>query len=64
VIFFKPLSLTDMRQIAYRELNKLFGREGLARRGVAVELDDAVVDLQLKHGYSLRYGARYLKRQI
>jgi ATP-dependent Clp protease ATP-binding subunit ClpA/protein subunit release factor B len=64
VIFFKPLSLADMRQIAYRELRKLFAREGLVRRGISVELDDAVVDLLLKHGYSLRYGARYLKRQI
>jgi ATP-dependent Clp protease ATP-binding subunit ClpC len=64
VIFFKPLSLADMRQIAYRELHKLFAREGLARRGLSVELDEAVVDLLLKHGYSLRYGARYLKRQI
>jgi ATP-dependent Clp protease ATP-binding subunit ClpC len=64
VIFFKPLSLADMRQIAYRELRKLFEREGLARRRIEVELDDAVVDLLLKHGYSLHYGARYLKRQI
>ncbi|HWQ14811.1 MAG TPA: AAA family ATPase [Roseiflexaceae bacterium] len=64
VIFFKPLSLTDMRQIAYRELRRLFEREGLVRRGIGVELDDAVVDLLLKHGYSLRFGARYLKRQI
>jgi ATP-dependent Clp protease ATP-binding subunit ClpA/protein subunit release factor B len=64
VLFFKPLSLADMRQIAYRELRKLFEREGLRRRGLAVELDEAVVDLLLKHGYSLRYGARYLKRQI
>ncbi len=64
VIFFKPLSLADMRQIAYRELQRLFEREGLVRRRIAVELDDAVVDLLLKHGYSLRFGARYLKRQI
>ncbi|MBC8163128.1 MAG: AAA family ATPase [Roseiflexaceae bacterium] len=64
VIFFKPLSLADMRHIAYRELRKLFTREGLTRRGISVELDDAVIDLLLKHGYSPRYGARYLKRQI
>lgn len=64
VLFFKPLSLADMRHIAYRELRKLFMREGLARRGITVELDDAVIDLLLKHGYSARYGARYLKRQI
>ncbi|NJO85274.1 MAG: ATP-dependent Clp protease ATP-binding subunit [Blastochloris sp.] len=64
VIFFKPLSLADMRQIAYRELQKLFQREGLTRRDITVELDDSVVDLLLKHGYSTRYGARYLKRQI
>jgi ATP-dependent Clp protease ATP-binding subunit ClpC len=64
VLFFKPLSLEDMRQIAYRELRRLFARDGLVRRGVSVELDDAVVDLLLKHGYSVRFGARYLKRQI
>ncbi|MBA3468233.1 MAG: AAA family ATPase [Herpetosiphonaceae bacterium] len=64
VTFFKPLSQSDMRQIAARELRKLFEREGLVRRGVQVELDDAVLDVLLKHGYSIRYGARYLKRQI
>src|SRR6185436_6816906 len=32
VIFFTPLSLADMRQIAYPELRKPFEREGLARR--------------------------------
>jgi ATP-dependent Clp protease ATP-binding subunit ClpA/protein subunit release factor B len=64
VIFFKPLSMADMRQIAYRELQKLFQREGLTRRNITIELDDSVVDLLLKHGYSSRYGARYLKRQI
>ncbi|KAB8141531.1 AAA domain-containing protein [Chloroflexia bacterium SDU3-3] len=64
VLFFKPLSLADMRHIAYRELRKLFQREGLTRRALTVELDDAVIDLLLKHGYSARYGARYLKRQI
>lgn len=64
VTFFKPLSQSDMRQIAARELRKLFEREGLARRGVQVELDDVVLDVLLKHGYSIRYGARYLKRQI
>ncbi|HEY1011590.1 MAG TPA: AAA family ATPase, partial [Herpetosiphonaceae bacterium] len=64
VTFFKPLSQGDMRQIAARELRKLFEREGLVRRGVQVELDDAVLDVLLRQGYSIRYGARYLKRQI
>lgn len=64
VTFFKPLSQSDMRQIAARELRKLFEREGLVRRGVQVELDDAVLNVLLRHGYSIRYGARYLKRQI
>ena len=64
VIFFKPLSQSDMRKIAAREMRKLFEREGLVRRNVQVELDDAVLDILLKHGYSIRYGARYLKRQI
>ncbi len=64
VTFFKPLSQSDMRRIAARELRKLFDREGLTRRNVQVELDDGVLDVLLKHGYSVRYGARYLKRQI
>ena len=64
VTFFKPLSQSDMRRIAARELKKLFEREGLRRRQIQVELDDAVLNVLLKHGYSIRYGARYLKRQI
>ena len=64
VVFFHPLDRATVRRIAFRELNDLFRREGLARRGIRLEWDDSVVDWILDRGYSERYGARFLRRQI
>ena len=64
VVFFHPLDRATVRRIAFRELNDLFRREGLARRGIHLEWDDSVVDWILDRGYSQHYGARFLRRQI
>lgn len=64
VCFFKPLSRSVIRQIAQRELNEVIAREGIARRNLRVSADDSVFDVLVERGYDLRFGARYLKRQI
>ncbi|WP_026370507.1 AAA family ATPase [Kallotenue papyrolyticum] len=44
IVFFHPLTRTTIRLIARRELNELLRRDGVLRRGIAVEFDDALVD--------------------
>lgn len=64
VCFFKPLSRNVIRQIAQREVTDVIAREGITRRGLRISVDDSVIDLLVERGYDLRFGARYLKRQI
>jgi len=64
VTFFKPLTKTVLREIAYRRVQEVLKREGLMRRNMEVEVDEGVIDWVVEHGYSERYGARYLARQI
>jgi ATP-dependent Clp protease ATP-binding subunit ClpC len=64
VCFFKPLARHVIRQIAQREVMDVIGREGIVRHKFRISVDDPVIDLMVERGYDLRYGARYLKRQI
>lgn len=64
VCFFKPLSRNVVRQIAQREVADVVAREGIARCSLRISVDDSVIDLLVERGYDLRFGARYLKRQI
>jgi ATP-dependent Clp protease ATP-binding subunit ClpC len=64
VCFFKPLSKQGLHRIARREVASLFRREGIDRRGLAIEMDDEVVEHVVERGYSPKFGARHLKRQI
>ncbi len=64
VVFFKPLTKPVLREIAYRRVQEILQREGIARRGIEVEVDEDVIEWVVEHGYSERYGARYLARQI
>lgn len=64
IVFFHPLSRATMRRIGFRELQRLFQREGILRREIQIEWDDNVVDWIVARGYSERFGARYLRRQI
>jgi ATP-dependent Clp protease ATP-binding subunit ClpA/protein subunit release factor B len=64
IVVFRPLDREAMRQIASRELTHLLDREGITRRNLLVEVDDAVIDLLLETGFSPTYGARPLKREI
>ncbi len=64
IVVFQPLGPEVMRQIARREVDAVLAREGLARRGILVEVDDPVLDLLVDEGFTANYGARPLKRAI
>ncbi|MBL1134189.1 MAG: AAA domain-containing protein [Chloroflexi bacterium] len=64
VVVFKQLEPLALRSIASRELGEILMRDGITRRNLLVEIDDAVIDLVLEKGYSPQYGARPLKREI
>jgi ATP-dependent Clp protease ATP-binding subunit ClpA len=62
VVLFSPLTHDEVRWIAEHELNKL--AETLARAGKRLDVDPSVIDALVQEGYSLAYGARFLKRLI
>ncbi|HEX3050503.1 MAG TPA: AAA family ATPase [Aggregatilineaceae bacterium] len=64
IVVFSQLTPLAIRDIAKRELNEILLRDGITRRNILVEIDEAVIDLVLEHGYSPEYGARPLKREI
>jgi ATP-dependent Clp protease ATP-binding subunit ClpA/protein subunit release factor A len=64
IVVFGQLTPQAVRDIARRELNEILLRDGITRRNILVEIDEAVIDLVLKHGTSPEYGARPLKREI
>jgi protein subunit release factor A len=45
-------------------MGEILLRDGITRRNLMVEIEDNVIDLVLKEGYSPLYGARPLKRAI
>lgn len=64
VVHFHPLDRATIRAIATRELSELLRREGIAGRGLAVDVDAEVLDWLVAHGYHPHYGARFLRREI
>ncbi len=64
VVHFHPLDRSTIRAIATRELSELLRREGIAGRGLAVDVDAEVLDWLVAHGYHPHYGARFLRREI
>ena len=64
IVAFRPLTLDAMRLITRRELGKLLMREGIVRRNLLVEIDDAVIEQLLAQGFHPLYGARPLQREI
>ena len=64
VVHFHPLSRATIRAIAQRELGWLLDREGLAGRGLKVEVDADVLDWLVAHGYHPHFGARFLRREM
>ena len=64
VVAFRGLTPEAIQRITRRELGKLLMREGIVRRNLLVEIDDAVIALLAAHGFDPQYGARPLQRQI
>ena len=64
IVVFHALGTETVRLIARRELDRLLKREGIVRRDVQVEVDDAVIEAVSAAGFHPRYGARPLHRQI
>ena len=64
VLAFEALGLQTISKIARREIGRLLLREGITRRRLLVEIDDAVVDRLAEAGFHPRYGARPLHREI
>ncbi len=64
VVPYHPLGPDTVAAIARRAIARALEREGLARRGIPVHYDDAVVARVAALGFDPRYGARPLQRAI
>jgi ATP-dependent Clp protease ATP-binding subunit ClpC len=64
VVTFRPLAAETAEKIARREVARVLGRSGLARRKLDVDVAPAVLALLLREGYSPAFGARPLKRTV
>lgn len=64
VLAFHSLNHSQVRQIAKSEVKNIVKRSGIVSRNLVVDIDDSVIDAIVRHGYSDRYGARALKREV
>jgi ATP-dependent Clp protease ATP-binding subunit ClpC len=64
VVNFRPLGLEVAHEIARKEVALVLGRSGIARRHLAIDVDESVLALLVKEGYSPHFGARPLKRAV
>src|SRR5256885_7578850 len=62
VVLFAPLTHDQVRQIARHYLGDL--ESTLQRAGKRLRVDDEALEKLVATGYSLQYGARFLKRVI
>jgi ATP-dependent Clp protease ATP-binding subunit ClpC len=64
IVPYRPLTPEVVARLARRMLGAALGREGLLRRGLQIDFDDAVVARLAELGFDARLGARPLKRAI
>ncbi len=64
IVVFRSLTRETVRRIALRELGRVYGRRGIANRGIAIEVDDRLLDRVLDRGFNPKFGARALKREL
>jgi ATP-dependent Clp protease ATP-binding subunit ClpA len=62
IVVFSPLTMDEVRQIAQLYLDKT--NRQMKRQGKAFEVTSAAIDFATEKGYSMQYGARFLKRYI
>ena len=62
VVLFAPLTIDDVRQIARGYLREL--ERAVNEAGKTIDVDEAALELVSMEGYSVAFGARFLKRTI
>ena len=62
MIVFSPLTKNEVKEIAKMHLKKL--KKRMIEENKGIEIRDEAIDILIDSGYSLKYGARYLKRVI
>jgi ATP-dependent Clp protease ATP-binding subunit ClpA len=62
VVVFEPLTLDEVRRIAEKHLGELAAL--MRRSGKALTIEPEALDALVAEGYSLAYGARFLKRVV
>jgi ATP-dependent Clp protease ATP-binding subunit ClpA len=62
VVLFAPLNRDEVREIALHYLEEV--KLTLARAGKAIDISDDALELMVTQGYSMAFGARFLKRAI
>jgi len=62
IVLFSPLSHDEVREIAKHYLQQV--ALTLAKAGKTIEIDEAAMELVVTKGYSMAFGARFLKRLI
>jgi ATP-dependent Clp protease ATP-binding subunit ClpA len=62
IVLFAPLTHDEVREIAKHSLAEL--EATMQRAGKRLRIDDAAIEKLVEVGYSLAYGARFLKRVI
>ncbi|HEX6465570.1 MAG TPA: AAA family ATPase, partial [Vicinamibacterales bacterium] len=62
VVIFSPLSKDEVRQIALQQIDRI--KQTLTRAGRSLTVTPAALEHIVAEGYSLAYGARFLKRVI
>ena len=64
IVPFERLRREDVRQIADKQLKKLFARDGLERRNCRLNIAPEALEIIVDAGYHPQLGARALKRTI
>jgi ATP-dependent Clp protease ATP-binding subunit ClpA len=62
VILFQPLTKDEVRAIAIQQIDRI--KQSLARNGRSLHVSPEALEQIVQDGYSLAYGARFLKRCI
>lgn len=62
IIVFSPLSRDEVKEIARMHLNRL--RQRMKSERKELEVSEEALNLLVEQGYSMKYGARFLKRVI
>jgi len=62
IVLFAPLMHDEVREIARHYLQQV--AEALAKAGKTLTVDDEALELVVVKGYSMAFGARFLKRFI